>query len=101
MPWWKRKPRWPVDTDPALAQFRQELIGEFGEDVAYRIRLSRQGAPTECTPTWAPLPSWEAVEHVGHLIGGPRSEITASDIEVQPAGNRWVVLCRPDAGRLR
>lgn len=100
MPWWKRKPRWPVDTDPALAQFRQELIGELGEDVAYRIRLSPQGASTECTPTWDPRPSGEAVEHVGHLIK-PRSGITASDIEVQPAGNRWVVLCRPEAGRPR
>lgn len=59
-------------------------------------RLSWQGNTTEFTPTWDPLPSHQAVEHIGHLIGGPRSEIKPTDVEDQPAGGRWVVLL-PDA----
>ncbi|GLX04792.1 hypothetical protein Misp03_17190 [Microbispora sp. NBRC 16548] len=39
-----------MDTDLALAEFRQELIGELGEDVAYRIRLSPQGRPPNALP---------------------------------------------------
>jgi hypothetical protein len=104
MPWWKwkrtPKPRKPVDvdTDPHLARFRQELVDHLGEKAAYRVRLSPQGTATEFTATWDPLPSYEAVEHVGHLISGPPYEIFPSDLEIQPDGTRWVVLCRPSAG---
>ena len=101
MAWWSRRPRRPVDTDPDLVDFRRELISEFGEDFAYQIRLSPEGTPTECTPTWEPLPLYEAVEHVGHLAGGPRSGLAPDDLEVQPRGGRWVVLCRPGSDRLR
>ncbi|PWV44603.1 hypothetical protein [Nocardiopsis sp. L17-MgMaSL7] len=102
MPWWKRKklkPRRPLDTDPDLARFRQDLVYHLGEDAAYQVRLSPQGTPTEFRATWDPLSSHEAVEHVGHLTKGPRRKIIPADLEVQPKGaGLWVVLCRPGAG---
>jgi hypothetical protein len=42
-----------MDTNPALAEFRQELIGELGEDVA----CQRHGSPTGRQPLDRPVPS--------------------------------------------
>lgn len=100
MPWWSRKPRRPVDTDPDLASFRRELVSEYGEDFAYQVQLSPQGTPTEFTAVWDPLPLYEAVEYIGHLTAAPQRQFAPGDLEVQPKGSLWVVLSRPGAGRL-
>jgi hypothetical protein len=48
-----------VDTDPELAQIRQELVWKFGEDIAYAIRLTAKDETPVGHPTWDPLPSYE------------------------------------------
>ncbi|MFB4319899.1 hypothetical protein [Actinomadura sp. 21ATH] len=101
MPWWKRKPRMPADTDPDLAQFRQELITQIGAQAASRVRLSPRDSPTQFRPVWDPMPSDEAVSYIGTLITSRNPVIAPTDLEAQPnSSGWWVVLLRPGAGRL-
>jgi hypothetical protein len=50
------------------------------------LRYELGGAGLRLPVDWlvGPESSHEAVQHVGHLSGGPRSEIASADVEVQP-----------------